>query len=48
MLCINGEFRMEFGDLRAPAIEKFSFEKMASKSLAAYSEIRSVRETARA
>ena len=40
--------RMEFGDLRAPAIEKFSFEKMASKSLAAYSEIRSVRETARA
>ena len=30
---------MSFGDLRAPALEKFSFEKMAAASLAAYKEL---------
>ena len=31
--------RMSFGDLRTPALEKFSFEKMAAASLAVYREL---------
>ena len=30
---------MSFGDLRTPMLEKFSFEKMAAASLAAYKEL---------
>ena len=32
--------RMSFGDLRTPALEKFSFEKMAEASLDVYRELR--------
>ena len=31
--------KMKFGDLRTPALEKFSFEKMASASISAYREL---------
>ena len=36
--------RMEFGDLRTPALEKFAFEKMAASSLAVYRELASTKK----